>query len=319
VYREDLEAIQEGAQDSFAASSQPVIPPVDLYWISADPPGIDPKTGKRVPLPNPIRASLQQTARSLDQAFDLKIPGARPIFLDLKKLGARYQLTEENLKDRDEDELPEAVREALKPLVGKSFDDRNGFAKELKKCLSAEQLDQYESPLLARATSYPYSFDPEIMRSSADTWNQQPISWSPRNPPLAPEANGLRGTLNQKGFGPFTLGVALETELPASWGKSSGAAAVGKTRIVVLGSGGLFLGKKLSADREKLLLDCCNWLVGRDDLLTKDTGEQGLWRYPRVTRYDERELTLWHLGTQAGLPLLFGVLGIAVFLVRKLR
>jgi hypothetical protein len=133
--------------------------------------------------------------------------------------------------------------------------------------------------------------------------------------------------------------VAVEVKVPKEWGKSSTAAQDQKTRIVVIGHGGVFTGDDLSnkqeAVKEKLLLDCCNWLVGRDDLLGRDESvskeqlpkteaQVRIRKYPRVTLSDNpivnrRELTLWYLGTQWGLPLFFGCLGAAVFFTRRLH
>ena len=53
----------------------------------------------------------------------------------------------------------------------------------------------------------------------------------------------------------------------------------------------------------------------RDDRLPH--ADRG-WEYPRVDLSD-RDRTLWHLGTFAGLPALFAYLGMVVLLVRRIR
>ena len=53
----------------------------------------------------------------------------------------------------------------------------------------------------------------------------------------------------------------------------------GDVRLAVIGSGNVFVDPVLSPARQKLLLDTCNWLLGRDDLLNTEAKE---WRYPRL-------------------------------------
>ncbi len=114
--------------------------------------------------------------------------------------------------------------------------------------------------------------------------------------------------------GPFPVGVAVETTLPAAWYGDRGAKPA-TARVAVIGHGGLFIGQSLPPVKEKLLLDTCNWLLGRDDLLTQAGNE---WQYPRVA-LAENEAALWQWGTRLGLPVLFAYLGMVVLLVRRLR
>jgi hypothetical protein len=85
--------------------------------------------------------------------------------------------------------------------------------------------------------------------------------------------------------------------------------------VVAIGHGHLFCGKDLSPAKEQMLLNTCNWLLGRNDRLPS-TGER--WSYPRV-QLDPLQRELWHWGTQLGLPLLFAYLGVVVVMVRRLR
>jgi len=83
--------------------------------------------------------------------------------------------------------------------------------------------------------------------------------------------------------------------------------------VAAIGHGGVFIGPELSPAKEKLLLDTCNWLLGRDEQLTRP-GEE--WKYPRVT-LDERWQQLWLWGVMAGLPLLITYAGLVVVMWRR--
>ena len=74
--------------------------------------------------------------------------------------------------------------------------------------------------------------------------------------------------------------------MPSDWyGKGEAPPAERRRlRVVVIGDGGLFVGPSLSPASEKLLLDTCNWAMGRDDQLTRRVPS---WEYPRV-RTDDR-------------------------------
>ena len=69
------------------------------------------------------------------------------------------------------------------------------------------------------------------------------------------------------------------------------------------------------AEVEKLFLDVCNWLLGRDDLLARESVR---WQYPRVA-LPASENALWQWGTRLGMPVLFVYLGLVVLMVRRLR
>jgi hypothetical protein len=161
-------------------------------------------------------------------------------------------------------------------------------------------------------------FDPDVLTADRASWNdakpfrtlERPIpSYSPpdrKDPDNAtPEATRR---------GPFTVAVAFETDVPARW-QLSAADQPAKLRIAAVGHGGLFIGKELSPSQEGLLLDTCNWLLGRDDRLARPAVE---WRYPRVAMSGYEE-TLWLWGARLGLPLLFAYLGAVALLLRRLR
>jgi hypothetical protein len=161
------------------------------------------------------------------------------------------------------------------------------------------------------------SYDPTFMMTSAACWNDdQPFPTRERTPHYEPSSSKLlaKESLDKMRPGPFPIGVALETSLPTDWytGKDASPA---KVRVAAIGHGGVFIGSSLSPAKEKLLLDICNWLLGRDDLLTKG---DNLWQYPRVA-LSENDQSLWQWGTRLGMPLLFAYLGLVVLLFRRLR
>ncbi|HJT76337.1 MAG TPA: hypothetical protein VJ739_03970, partial [Gemmataceae bacterium] len=119
---------------------------------------------------------------------------------------------------------------------------------------------------------------------------------------------------DEKRHGRFSVGVLAETRVPAAWYDSKDASPA-TVRVAAIGHGGLFVGQKLSPATEALLLDTCNWLLGRDDRLPRTDRP---WSYPRVA-LDARQVELWHWGTLVGLPALFLYLGLVVLLFRQLR
>lgn len=161
-------------------------------------------------------------------------------------------------------------------------------------------------------------FTPEIMVGSADSWNEaNPFSTDQRLPHFEePKDNDSRqNTLDLPRRGPFALGVALETTVPPSWYEEETKAKPARVRVAALGDGTLLVGRDLSPAREQLLLNTCNWLLGRDDALPRDDRP---WSFPRVAM-QPRERTLWTLAALIGLPGLFAYLGVVVLLVRRLR
>jgi hypothetical protein len=161
-------------------------------------------------------------------------------------------------------------------------------------------------------------FEPEFILTPAATWNEdQPFPSRERVPRFEPAKpdDPTKGTLDEKRRGPFPIGVAIETKLPADWYADSKPAEPATVRIAAIGNGTLFTGADLSPAKEELLLDTCNWLLGRDDLLPS---ADRVWQFPRVD-LTPREHTLWHWGTWLGLPGLFAYLGLVVLMVRRLR
>jgi hypothetical protein len=160
------------------------------------------------------------------------------------------------------------------------------------------------------------TFDPEFMRSDERSWNEdRPFPMGKAYRPEPPKESDQVGTMEKKGNGPFPLAVAVNADVPVGWAGSDGKKA-DKVRVAVIGHGGLFTGTELKPAKEKLLLDTCNWLVGRDDLLGAEGSE---WKYPRLSDFSDRKKQLWHWGTQLILPGFFVYLGLVVLMVRHRR
>ncbi len=158
--------------------------------------------------------------------------------------------------------------------------------------------------------------DPVLIMATAESWNEDnPFPSRERTPRFElPKKGPGQGTVEEKRRGPFPIAVAAEVQLPGSWYDKSGQGAH-KDRVVVVGQGGVFVGTSLTPVREKLLLDTCNWLLGRDDLLAKNNE---VWEYPRVLLSDTQR-DLWHWAMFLGVPLLFVYIGLMVFMVRRMR
>jgi hypothetical protein len=201
--------------------------------------------------------------------------------------------------------LPNPVRESLRLTdreVGRGLELTARFPRPV-----------YLDPLHARRL--PYSA--ELLATSPEAWNDdQPFSTATRpvprfEPPAADDPDN--GTPEARRRGAFTVGVALEAEVPRAW--SEPGEGPRRVRLAAIGHGGLFTGRELEPAREKLLADTCNWLLGRDDRLAHDYPD---WRYPRVG-LDEQARATWLWAARLGLPALFAYLGLVVLLVRRLR
>jgi hypothetical protein len=191
----------------------------------------------------------------------------------------------------------------------------------------------------------------EFLFTSAESWNEDRpfltadargrISYTPRYEPTL-DSDPKAGTRMAERRGPFPVGVAIESKIPASWvdeeyGREELAAGAFAAvdplypalltaastrldrplqRLIVFGSGNLFAGAKLEPAQEKLLLHSLNWLTGREDRLPR--GDLPAWSFPRVGMTD-RDRMLWGLGTAVGLPLVAVYLGLMVMMVRRLR
>lgn len=161
------------------------------------------------------------------------------------------------------------------------------------------------------------TFSPEFMMTSAASWNDDsPFPSQQRTPRFEPSKpdDPAKGTIEEKRRGPFPIGVAVPALIPKEWypyDKPTQATS----RVAVIGSGSVFVGAALAPAKEELLLDTCNWLLSRDDLLPN---ANVVWKYPRV-RMNDKDKDLWRWTGWFVLPGLFAYAGLMVLLVRRLR
>jgi len=140
--------------------------------------------------------------------------------------------------------------------------------------------------------------------------NSRPVPRFERPTGYDPDA----GTIDEKRRGPFAVAVACETTIPKSW-LASAADQPRDVRLVAIGNGSVFVGPDLALGQERLLLDSCNWLLGRKTRLAGSVQE---WQYPRID-LSEQSQEIWLWGCRLGLPLVFAYLGLVVLLFRRLR
>jgi hypothetical protein len=207
---------------------------------------------------------------------------------------------------RPEPAKPNPIRESMRLIA-------RGFGKDQKLDLRI----RHPRPIYFEPKGTLPAFQSVFMMSDDASWNENdPFPSRDRTPRFeAPKSNDFtKGTVDEKRRGPFPIGVAVETSLPASWYTEKGAKPA-MVRVAAIGHGGLFVGADLPPVKEKLLLDVCNWLLGRDDLLTKDHEK---WRFPRVMLTDVQK-SFWDWGTRLLIPLSFAFVGLVVLMVRRLR
>ncbi len=203
-------------------------------------------------------------------------------------------------------------------------------------------------PELARKLPY----ETVILATAKTAWNDDhPFSTPGRPEPEFEIATGFdpdAGTLDEKRQGAFPVAVAFETAVPdriaypqptvqavtvlglafpdPGLSRLTQAGVAGRlaslemprrerVRVVAIGSGSVFSGKQVPPGEKQLLLDCCNWLLGRNDRLA-ERGQE--WSYPRVSM-SERDKAIWLWTCWLGLPMVFAYLGTVVLLSRRLR
>jgi hypothetical protein len=160
--------------------------------------------------------------------------------------------------------------------------------------------------------------DPVFVVTDRASWNEsQPYPTAKRVPRYEPpgEKDPDKGTERERQRGPFPVGVAAEVQPPRDWYPEPAKADPPTVRVAVIGHGAVFSGEALSPAREQLFLDVSNWLLGRDELLARESRP---WQYPRVGLGPTEE-TLWRWATLPGMSLLFVYLGCMMWLVRRMR
>jgi hypothetical protein len=166
-----------------------------------------------------------------------------------------------------------------------------------------------------KAKAIPY--DPKFLITAKDSWNDDdPFPTAKRipHPELSKPDDPARGTIDEKRHGPFSIGVAVQAPLPSSWFPDQ-TNADRTVRVAAIGHGHIFNGSNLSTAQEQVLLNTCNWLLGREDRLPRE-GQQ--WSFPRA-HVPPVERQLWEWGMLAGLPVLIAYIGVIVVMIRRLR
>jgi hypothetical protein len=170
--------------------------------------------------------------------------------------------------------------------------------------------------------------DADFLMTNPRSWNEdQPFPTADSVPQFEkpkkrdkgdPLMEASKDSYESRRRGPFPIGVAVETSLPAKWSDSA-ADKPATVRLAVIGQGGFFTGKKLPPAQEEMFVSTINWLLGRDDRLPN---AEHTWSYPRVNDTippdSEREY-LWLWGVRLGLPVLFAYFGFVMLLFRRLR
>lgn len=285
LYDLDAEALAEQRANPASRRAQGEAPPAQVEWSAGA--GLPRSQAKHArDLRHPLRSSLRLGARvGKDQPFDLRLRHPRPVYV------VTYYIP------------PELPGDAVASLVGVLGGAGSGQALAVVASRGIEKVD--ESAII-------------LLSGRADSWNEeQPLPQGNRIPKFKrPKADDPNiGTLKERRRGPFPVAVALETKPPAAWYANPACVEPPTLRVAVIGHGGAFIGATLTPGQEKLLLDTCNWLLGREDLLARD--EQA-WQYPRV-QLAASESALWTWGARLGLPLIFAYFGMVMLLVRRMR
>ena len=254
---------------------------------------------------NPVGNAFRITARAVDSKLDVKKSGYRPLYpSDAVKQRSPFDPiiattgTDSFNKDRplaEDDYLPKFdPKKQDEAKIGTRDEERRG-----------------PFPVaLAVETRVPVEWlDPEGI--------------SPKANPAAALA-GPAGVYSTSPPGYGVLMAASAISLPFDGGLMAALVTlaaqqekVKTVRVVAIGHGGLFTGKKLDPGSETLLLHSCNWLLKRDDRLPADLPEAARWHYPRSDVSAPGIVLWWALA--AGLPVLAVCFGLLAFIVRKVR
>jgi len=324
LFSVETDAYAQQAKGDFSGSenTKVEIPPATFQWK----PGLnlagragkpllfrEDQAGTSMKSPNPLRDSLQLFQRSLgaNKDFDLKLRYPRPVY-------------------------------HVKPQIDP------GRVASLAATL-ALPANIWAAPALWQENTTPRFVEGStILVSDPTGWNEdQPFPTA--NPERIPHFEPAKtsdptfGTFAEKRQGSFPIAAVADVELPAEWfpersqegwaasvvalaGSPSGSLLAASSavkprkedkttdRLAVIGNGNVFVGKQLNPVQQKLLLDTCNWLLNRD-LLARD---REVWQFPRV-HFSDTSYLVWEWIARAAMPLAFVYLGIAVWLVRRMR
>jgi hypothetical protein len=329
LFDEEAEALAVAPADELDVPAAPEgVPPVDFKWEIAD------KTKSQ---PNPIRTSMLIATRSVGKSLDLEIHYLRPVAFEPARGRSKggHTATGVNPGEAKGKGPSEPAAEAKAKTSETELANRKGEGEEIvepREVLPYGVLmfamppapqsifGSFGSLLLAPRSSKGLAkggitrpgIEPDFMRTTAGSWKE--------DQPFPSRGRALLPSAEKRG--PVPVGVAVETPVPAEWIDSSTTTTAPQTvRVAAIGHGGWFVGgdKDVTPAKEKLILDVCNWLLRRDDLLIKDsTPDNPPWSFPRIA-LETKQSEIWHWGTQIGIPVLFIYLGLVVLMVRRLR
>jgi hypothetical protein len=314
----------------------------------------------------PVLACFGPTNEPGGEADEANPTPPRPDSLELllSELGIQfgrqtvlYKAEEKAFSDRRARGRPGGVNVDLPPLTfggGPVGEGMQIVARSAKGRLDVSP--RHPRPIAFASTRGPAAFQAEFLFTDRSSWTEtNPFptgTYTPRFDAPKPEDIG-KGLPDEEKRGPFPVGVAVQTTVPADWADDRyeahtaarmllAAAPTGlggplsaavesfipaddfappslrrpPIRAAAIGHGGLFVAGELPPAKAALLLTTCNWLLGRDDRLPH--ANRGVWEYPRV-ELSERAKPLWHWGTFLGLPALFAYLGLVVLRFRQVR
>ena len=246
----------------------------------------------------------EQMAGLLTGGTSVKVP---PLLLNWNEGAGRPPALKPNYPDRSH-----PIRESLRLAARSQSPD-----KPLELRLRHPRPVYFESP-----KGMQLLYNPDLFQTSQDSWNEgqpfpemQPNSGERKAPAYNPDdKDPNKGTLDARRRGPFPVGAAAEVPLPDEWfGKEEKHPP--SVRVAVVGESWFLVGPDLSPVKERLALDVCNWLLGRDDFLPRPATP---WKFPRVELTTESQ-DLWLWGCQLGLPGVFAYLGFVVLILRRMR
>jgi hypothetical protein len=271
--------------DPLSAGATAEVPPVSFEGETGAGRPLKLQLGFKRP-PNPVRESMRVTSQSVGKELNLRLQHPRPIYYE-----------------------PSRAR-MVGPVVGL-------FG--IVPTNASPALLPYAFLPLSAYERKPASFEPEFMVTNRDGWNaEKPFPIRGRLPRFQKPKEGDKtiGTLDEPRHESFPVGVAFESTVPLEWYADGGGSPT-SVRVAAIGQGHWFTGRELSPDTERLLLNTCTWLLGRDEYLPHRDEDQ-IWSYPRVS-LNQRDKALWTLGAVVALPAVFFYLGVVVLLVRWLR
>ena len=362
-----LDDAQFAAIKEFIDSGKPV-----LFCLG--PANEDPDIGLPDPGPDPVERYLTELGFQMPKQtiiFDAELESFAKVRGDMPGEGKLAKVPPVLFDWKPGDGLPPMFKKP--PASNQAI--RTSLELTNKSMSSSPELDlrlRTPRPIYFKpSTDQTPALDATLFMAPAECWNEdQPFLAEDLSSFEPPKKDINKGTVGERRNGPFPIAAAVEIYRPDTPSPSTVTGIVGlagsndgplpvmarlyqkpgpKTRLVVIGSGNVFTGKTLSVIQQKLLVDSCNWLLGRDDLLA---GRKDTWQYPRVEfpdpnlpfiaastvgltgtldgplvaaselypeRISDNPKKIWLWIMRWGLPALAVFLGMMMWLVRRMR